>query len=548
MAKRASYDWANILGAIPGYDPYRDSDGYEFDPATAAIALDFFPHFLTHVKGEKAGQPFDLELWEQAIIANLFGWKQKGTKYRGKLVRRYKESLVFVPRKNGKTALAAGICNLVLFTDEEPGAEIYSAAAEREQAALVFEQAAGMVNNSDTLSELARVYRKAITVEDMGSSYKAISADAGTKHGFNTHLAIIDELHAQRTPELVDVLLTSTGARRQPMIIHITTSDYERDNSICNRKHEYACKVRDGIISDPSFLPVIYEASRDDDWTDPAVWAKANPNLDVSIGHEYLERECQRAQDSPSYENTFKRLHLNIRTEQDVRWLAMPKWDACGRIDVDECVLSGLECFVGLDLASTTDIAALSLLFPPSFDEYYRLLMRFWIPSNNAYDREKRDRVPYTQWARDGFITMTEGDVIDYDVIRADINKLSEQYNIKEIAIDRWNAAQITTQLSGDGFDVVPFGQGFASMSAPTKEIEALVIGGKLGHGDNPVLRWMASNVSVEQDAAGNMKPSKKKSTEKIDGIVSTIMALGRAIVAEKKVASVYESRGVLQI
>jgi len=534
-------DFEEILGLIPGYDPFATAGDCRFDAEAAQNAIDFFMHpedgCLRHVKGALAGTLLRLEPWQQAIIANIFGWKRPdGT-------RRYREVFIFIPRKNGKTTLAAGIANYVLFCDGEPGAELYCAAADRDQALLVFEQAKGMIFNEPALEARAKVYTasKAIVNESEGSSLKAISADANTKHGYNTHLAIIDELHAQPNRDLVDVLMTSTGSRRQPLIIHITTADFDRE-SICNEKRRYALKVRDGVIDDPYFLPVIYEASLEDDWTDPAVWASANPNLGVSVSLEYLERECRRAQETPTFENTFKRLHLNITTQQDVRWLRLEDWDRCaGAVDAE--ALKGKECFAGLDLSTTTDLSAFVLFFP----EGNLVLPFFWIPEDNAHERERRDRVPYLTWAREGFVQTTPGNVIDYDFIRRRIKELGQIYNIREIAVDRWNSTQLQTQLQGDGFTIVPFGQGFASMSAPTKELEKLIIGGALAHGAHPVLRWNASNVSVETDAAGNLKPSKKKSTERIDGIVALIMALGRAMVREEG-GSVYDGRGILLV
>jgi phage terminase large subunit-like protein len=336
--------------------------------------------------------------------------------------------------------------------------------------------------------------------------------------------------------------MTSTGARRQPLIIHITTADFDRP-SICNEKYDYACKVRDGIIHDPAFLPVIYEADRDDDWTNPEVWAKANPNLGISVSLQYLERECRRAQETPSYENTFKRLHLNMKTQQDVRWLGMEAWDACGEEAIEESVLEGQECFAGLDLSTTTDISAFVLAFQDE-EGVLTVLPRFWIPEDSALKRERRDRVPYVDWARQGLIETTPGNVIDYDRIRTHINDIKDRFKITEIAIDRWNATQLATQLQGDGFEVVAFGQGFKDMTAPTKELEKLVMSGKLRHAGHPVLRWMASNVAVETDAAGNLKPSKKKSTERIDGIVALVMALGRLMVTPIE-TSVYNTRGL---
>jgi phage terminase large subunit-like protein len=523
---------------LPGYDPRRDAEGCKFDNEAASTACEFFGECLQHVKGKLAGEPFVLEPWQAAIIANLFGWKRAdGT-------RRYREGFVYVPRKNGKSLLASGICNYMLFCDGEPGAEIYAAAAERDQAALVFNVSKHQVLREPTLSSVAKVYQKSITIEDTASSFKALSADASTKHGYNAHCVIVDELHAQKNRELVDVLETSTASRKQPLVLHITTADFVRE-SIFNEKLDYARKVRDGIIRDASFLPVIYEASRDDDWTDPDVWKKANPNFGISVSEEYLRRECQRAQDSPTYENTFKRLHLNIQTEQDIRWLQMERWDSCdGSVNYTE--LMGRTCYGGLDLSSTSDVTALALVFPGE-DGIYDILPFFWIPEEGAAKRERRDRVPYQTWAAQGFLTLTPGNVVDYSMIRQKVNEIGGIYRIAEIAVDPWNAQQITTELAGDGLEMVVFQNSYANMNAPTKELEKLVISGNVRHGGHPVLRWMASNVTVDIDGAGNLKPSKKRSTEKIDGIVAVIMAFGRVIVGAGG-PSVYETRGLIEL
>lgn len=527
--------WVDIIQAIPGYDAITTAGDCYFDIEAAQKSIDFFPDCLHHVKGKLAGQPFKLTMWEKSFVANLFGWKRAdGT-------RRYREALLYIPRKNGKTTLCAGIVLLLLFADGEPGAEIYSAAADREQASMVFDQAVGMVRQDDDLYARSTIYRKAISLNDNSGSYKPISADANTKHGYNVHAAIIDELHAQPNADLVDTLLTSVGARTQPLIIHVTTADYYRQ-SICNEKHDYASKVRDEIIPDEAFLPVIFEAKLEDDWKKKSTWKKANPNMGITFDESYLEREFKRAQETPRYENTFKRVHLDIITEQIVRWLRMESWKKCEIQQIPQNELKSVKWFGGLDLASTTDIAAF-LLYSP---ENHVVIPRFWIPSESAYIRERRDGVSYLTWARQGFIKLTEGDVIDYDIIREEIKSLGEQYNIRGIAFDRWGSQQIQTQLSGDGFDVQAFGQGFASMSAPSKEFERLVVGGLLRPGMDPVLKWMMSNVSVETDAAGNIKPSKSKSKEKIDGIVALIMAIGIGITADpEEKESIYETQGI---
>lgn len=504
---------------------------YWYDEAEADRIVQFFAVHCKHVKGPMAGQPFVLDAWqEKEIIRPLFGWKRVSDN-----TRRYRRVYVEIPRKNGKSTVIAGLGIVLLTADREQGAEVYSAAADRDQAAIVFDVAKSMVEASPSLSSRIKSFRRSMTVESTGSSYKVLSADAPTKHGLNASAILFDELHAQPNRELWDVLTTSTGARKQPLVIAITTAGYDR-HSICWEQHEYAIKVRDGIIEDDSFLPVIYAVDEKSDWQNPKVWAKANPGLGKSITLEYLEAEAKRAAEVPAYQNTFRRLHLNQWTEQETRWLDMAVWERNSEpVELED--LAGRDCFAGLDLASTTDIAALCLVFPPKEEtEKWKAFWRFWVPDEGIHKRALKDRVPYDQWEREAWITATEGNITDYEVIRRDINELQTKVNIREIAYDRWNATQLTTQLEGDGFVMVPFGQGFASMAAPTKELLGLLTGDRMQHGTNPVARWMASNVTVRTDPAGNQKPDKGKSTEKIDGIVAEIMALGRAMTQPESV------------
>lgn len=329
------------------------------------------------------------------------------------------------------------------------------------------------------------------------------------------------------------------------MIVAFTTAGYDK-HSIWMDQLEYARKVRDGIIKDDTFLPVIYEADEKDAWDSVKTWRKSNPNLGVSKKMEYMREECARAKESPAYENTFRRLETNMPTEQAVRWMPMDKWRSCD-IPVDAEELEGADCFVGLDLASTQDITASVLVFP-SDDGTFDILPRFFIPEEGMRKRAKRDRVPYDVWVREGFMTATPGDVVDYEAIRLQLHEDAERFNIIEVAYDRWNSSQLVTQLQDDGLNMVPVGQGFKTMSGPTKELLKLVLARDINHGGDPVLDWMAANVSVKQDPAGNLKPDKSKSTEKIDGIVATIMALGRAILQPEDQGSVYEDRGVLTL
>lgn len=524
------------------------ADEYYFDEDAADLVCLFFETMLFHVEGPLAGLPFSLERWERDILREVFGWKRASD---GR--RRYRFVYIELPRGNGKSTICAGLALFMLVADGEVSAKVYGAAADKNQAALVFEYAEKMVGGSPSLAEEVKPFRNR-TMEHAasGSKYVVLSADAYSKHGLNPHCIVFDELHAQPNRELYDVLKTAMGKRGQPMMVMITTAGYDR-NSICWEIHEYARQVQQGIVDDPTFYPAIWAAEAEDDWTSPAVWRKANPNYGVSVREDFLRQECVVALASPAYQNTFRRLYLNQWVQQESRFLPMERWDGCNRALPE---LAGRTCYAGLDLASTTDIAAMVLLFPPLEDaqgeaggEPAWLLPFFWIPQENMRERERRDRVPYGVWVRDGLVEATPGNVIDYRAIRGRILELAGRYDVREVAYDPWNATQLAVELEGDGVRMVEMRQGFASLSAPTKELLRLVLAGQLGHGGNPVLRWMADNVAAKQDPAGNVKPDKSKSTNRIDGIVASIMAVGRAMVADPKGdRSVYEERGVREL
>jgi len=474
----------------------------------------FFEKLFTHAKGELGGKPFSLQRWQQQYVRALFAERD------GKRVVR--TSLLALPRKNGKSSLCAGIA-LRLLLEDEPGVEVYSCAASRDQARLVFDMARVAVEQSPHLSKLLKVYRNAIVCEKTHGTYKALSAEAGIQHGLSAHGVIFDELHVSNR-EMWEVMLSSQGARRQPLTVALTTAGYDR-KSVCWEVWKYAEQVAVGAVKDETFLPMIWAADPKDDWKSEAVWSKANPNLGVSVNLDFLRSECARAVEMPAYESAFRQLYLNQWVEVETRWIRMDHWAQGNKpCPVD---LTGRECWAGLDLATTFDTTALVMLFPLD-DGTYWAEPHFWIPEENAHQRERRDKVPYLTWQRQGHLQMTQGNVTDFDQVRADINALAKKYQIRNIAIDRWNATQLSTQLQGDGLSVVGFGQGYGSMSSPSKQFEALVVGGKLLHGGHPVLTWQAGNVAIQSDsAAGNIKPSKARSTERIDGIVSLVMAIG---------------------
>lgn len=528
----------DLIDHIPGYDPFADCGGCLFDLEAGLKPIEFFEEILTHERGEMAGKPLVVEPWQRAILANLFGWKRPdGT-------RRYREAFIFVPRKNGKTVLAAGIGVFLLFCDNEPGAEIYCAACEKGQASILHNFAKYQVEQQPELSKRADVFKENVVIKDSTSFFRVLSSKPRSKHGYNAHCVIIDELHALQSGELVDVLTSSMGARRQPLTIYITTSDYDRPDSVCNAKYEYARKVRDGAISDSAFLPVIYEATNRDDWHSPETWKKANPNFGVSVLEDFLQSEHRKAAATPAYENTFKRLYLNLKTEQDQRWLSMDRWDDCKCLTIEEDTLLHSPCFMGIDLSSTQDITAVVLAFVLADGNYF-LRPFFWYPEKRAEKAERSDAVPYLTWAREEFLTLTSGDVIDYKVVRAKIVDLCNTYQVQQIGADPWNAQQLLNELSEDySLPVVKFSQSMASMNEPTKRFEVLIASRGIVHDGNPILRWMASAVSVKFDQAGNIRPTKKKgSVEKNDGIVASIMAVALASLHNR--TSVYESRGI---
>jgi phage terminase large subunit-like protein len=510
----------------------------EFNQEAADRAVSFISA-LKHSTGEYAGQSFMLQDWQRGIIETLFGTlNPDGT-------RQYRTCYITVARKNGKTELGAGVGLYLLVADNEPGAQIYSAASDRAQASLIYNAAAPMVRQSGALSKRLKdiASQKRLVDYKSNSFYQVLSAEAYSKHGLNAHAILFDELHSQPNRDLWDVLTTSTGARRQPLTFVMTTAGYDR-NTIGWEIHDYACKVRDGIIKDPTFLPVIYQTPDDADWNDEKNWHLANPALGTFRKIDEMRALYNKARETPALEMTFRRLYLNQWVNSVQRWLPMDKWDECS--DAPE-ELNGRPCYAGLDLAATTDLAALSLVFPR--EDSYDILMRFWIPEDGAHEKERKDRVPYQQWAKQGYITLTPGNVIDYDYIAHELKTLREQYDIREVAFDRWGATKLSQDLTEAEFTMVPFGQGFVSMSAPTKELMSIVLSKKLRHGGHPILRWNADNLVVQMDPAGNLKPDKAKATQKIDGMVALIMALDRATRhAADYGRSVYDGRGVLSL
>lgn len=513
--------------------------GLTFDHQAARQAIAFFT-LLKHSKGEWAGRPLHLEPWQQFAVASLFGWK------RADGARRFRTSYDEVARKNGKTTMAAGMGLYLMLADGEPGAEIYSVATKRDQARISHSEATRMAKSSPAIRREVRIVRDNIHIVDTASKFEPLGADADTMDGLNVHGALVDEVHAHKTRQVWDVIETATGSRRQPLMFGITTSGYDRE-SLCFQLHEYTQKILEGVIEDDSWFGIIYTVDESDEWDAERCWVKANPNLGVSKKWDDMRRLAARAKEMPSQLNAFLRLHLDIWTQAETKWVNLEHWIQCGQA-VDAEGLRGRTCYAGLDLSSNIDISALVLVFPPMADgDKYQVLPRFWIPEEAMIERSRKDRVPYDAWVRQGYITATPGSVIDYAWILHQIDQDAQTYDVKEIAFDRWGATKIQTELMERGGEdwLVQFGQGYVSMSPPMKELERLIMEHNLAHGNNPVLTWMANNLVVRTDPAGNLKPDKEKSTEKIDGMVALVMGLDRALRHEPPKRSVYETRGL---
>lgn len=515
---------------------------YDKEYADFAVA---FIESLCHTKGTWAGKRFELMDWQEQIIRDLFGiLKPNG-------YRQFNTAYIEIPKKNGKSELAAAVALLLTCGDGEQRAEVYGAAADRQQASIVFDVAADMVRMCPALNKRVKILasQKRLIYEPTNSFYQVLSAEAYSKHGFNVHGVVFDELHSQPNRKLYDVLTKGSGdARMQPLFFLITTAGTDT-HSICYEVHQKAQDIIDGRKIDPTFYPVIFGADDTEDWTSPKVWKKCNPSLGETIGMDKVKTACESAKQNPGEENSFRQLRLNQWVKQAVRWMPMDKWDKCA-FAVNEEQLKGRVCYGGLDLSSTTDITAFVLVFPPLDEEdKYIILPYFWIPEDTLDLRVKRDHVPYDVWERQGYLQTTEGNVVHYGYIEKFIEELGKKFNIREIAFDRWGAVQMVQNLEGMGFTVVPFGQGFKDMSPPTKELMKLTLEQKIAHSGHPVLRWNMDNIFIRTDPAGNIKADKEKSTEKIDGAVATIMALDRAIRCGNDTSeSVYNDRGILFI
>lgn len=512
--------------------------GCYFDIAAADRVRYFFERFLCHSKGSNfAGQPFTLLDWQwDHVIGPLYGWKMPdGT-------RRFRRCGVAIPKKNGKSTLLSGLGLYGLVADNEPGAEIYCAAADKDQASIIYKESANMVDASKALTKVLRPFRhlKEIHYPRGKGILKALSAEVETKEGLNIHYLLFDELHAQKTWDLWNTLRYGGAARRQPILLWITTAGVDKE-SLCAEQWRMAKDIQEGKTIDVSFLPYIVETPPDAPWDQESTWKAANPSYGVTLNRRDFEEACSEAKVSPINENTFRRYRLNQWTGQVARWIPEEKWKACAT-KYNEDSMKHMKCILGLDLSSTTDLTAAVLLFRHGLK--YRCLPYFWVPEEAFRRREVENKTRIDQWALRGLIKVIPGDVIDYKVLRNDINELADLFNIRMVALDPWNATSLATDLQSDNLLVEYVRTGFASISAASKEFEKLVRSGMLQHPDHAVMNWMMSNVAAEMDASGNIKPNKARSADKIDGVVALILALAKMIQTPLQKRSKYERQG----
>jgi len=503
---------------LPGYDPWSRADAFIFEAEQALRACAFIQECCCLTTGRWAGLPFDLQPWQIAIVGNIHGWRRRSNG-----ARRYRKALITTARKSSKSHVAAGLANYHLFAEGEPDPSIVVAAGSAEQASIIQSIASKMVANEPELASRAEIMARAIRHRINGGSMRFVNSAAGTKHGTNESLVILDELHVIQDPELADVLETSQRSRQNPLTLYTTTAGTD-PAALWAEVFDYADKVRTGAVDDPEFLPCMWQADPDDDITNPATWRKAQPNLGVSVSEDEYTRDLQKALTTPRYLPVFKQLSLNLPTESHSAWIDYGQWKACaGAVNPP----AGSTCFGGCDLASTQDTTAFVLSFPQ--DDGGVLIKPFvFLPEDNVgglFKRQKRDKAPYRQWAEAGHLILTPGNVIDFDIVADTIIEQAKLYDLREVQMDPHAASSIAAKLQAAGINVTYVRQGW-SLSQACKATEAMIQSDKLIHPDNPVLNWQMSNAVVHTDRLENIWLDKAKSTRRIDAAVAMVMAI----------------------
>lgn len=540
--------WPRYLTPPPA--PAELAAGVRLDWSEVKRFVDF-ARGLRHVKGRRyGGRPLELDLWQIVfVIGPAFGWRLADGN------RRTREVFLEVGRKNGKSTLAAAIVLYLLTADGEPGAEVYSAAMNGKQARAVFGVAAKMAKAAPMLRRRCRVReREGVILHDASSSTYGVLTKAtkggDDQHGLNTHGAVVDELHVITDAAALDTLETSTGSRSQPLIVYITTAGIPGASAPWEERRDVAVKAANGVVSRPDLLGVVFCADpkvRESEkrWSDPEVWRDANPLLPASPElRAYLEREVSKVKAAPGRLNRFLRLHLGIPTEASYQRITLAQWDRTAGL-VDELELRRQRCYGGLDLASSVDLCALVLVFPDAKNRALDVLAKFWTPADTLEERAHRDRADYLEWSKLGYLTAVPGVTVDFDVVEAEVARILIDYDVRGINYDPWGSKQLRSHLEDAGAPIWEMRQGFASMSPPLKELERLVAELALRHNGNPVLRHCAAGLAVLEDPAGNIKPDRKRSTSRIDGMVALTMAIGAWLADETPGRSVYEDRGL---
>lgn len=515
--------------------------GLVFDTDKAQDVLDFYD-YVPHIKGEWAGQSIVPSPWETLILINLYGWVWAATG-----LRRFRSAYIEVARKNGKSTFVAPLGLYMTKWDGEPGAEVYSAATSRDQARIVFDTARDMVRNSKLRNHI-QAFTHSVCHESSSSAFKPLASDSDTLEGKNTHLAIIDELHAHKTRRVYDVLELSCAARSQSLILVITTAG-EDLTGICYEVRDYLTKVLDKVFDDDTCFGIIYAIDDPKNWTDENVWIQANPNLGICPKLDDMRRLCQKAQQSPSAASEFKRKRLGVWGVGASVYFNMEEWQQCPYL-ADENVLKTLPCFLGIDLSSKRDITALIGLFPQP-DRRYQLKGRFWLPeavidpkkSGKSYHIQKL----YAAWAEQGWLTLTPGQIIDYEFIKRDVLDWCQTYDVHQVAYDPWGATQLATQLQELGIPMVEVQQSVKNFSESMKEEDAVIIDHRLAHEHSPAMAWMWSNVLARVDKNDNVFPQKANDESKIDGPVASFTAMNRALVFQDE-SSVYDEEDLLVV
>ena len=501
--------------------------GIFFCEDSARRALTFF-RFLKHSKGKWAGTEVELEGWQAFIIACVFGWKHHDTDK-----RRFRTVYEEVARKNGKTTKLAGIGLYGLTKDEEGGPEIYAAATKREQSKILFDEAKRMVKQSAPLRRRLDAKIHSIVNPRNFGKFDPLSADGSTMDGLNPHIALVDELHAHKTPEILDALKSAFGSRSQPILWAITTAGFNK-NGICYEIRDYAIKVLTGVIDDDAFFGIIFTLDDGDDWEDERNWIKSNPNLGISVDLDYLRQQARQAKVMPTAKTNFLTKHLNIWVTAATAWCNVDAWKACGHIYRLDEIIDPLAVYLGLDLSSVSDITSIGGIAVMPNGEW-KVFGKHYLPEQAVHNNIRKTSVPFMRWHEDGWLTLTPGNVVDYEWIKQDLLDFIERWPVKEIAFDRWNSSQLVNNMLELNAPMVAFGMGYASMSAPMKELERRYLSNEIDHPNDPVLTWAMSNVVADQDPAGNIKPAKNKCQEKIDPATALIMAVGRAMFTEQE-------------